>query len=203
MPKHFSADEKDQIRETLLSVGLEFFEKFGISKTNVGDITDKAGISKGSFYAFFNSKGDLFMEIYRRQREKAHREVLAEVTNGESDLYTLILQYTNGILRRIKEQPILEIVYDPAALMMISDKSVRERLLSFNQEINKHITDMVETWMVRDGKYNIEPKIVAKMFRCVNFVRFHESAIGSEDFELVLETMTHAVVEYVQKQKIG
>ena len=202
MPKHFSQKEKVQIRERLISVGLELFEKYGIGKTNVNDITEKAGISKGSFYAFFNSKGDLFMEIYRQEREKAHKEVLAEIDNGETELTRLISKYAAAMLKRLKEHPILDIVYDPAALMMISDKSVKDRLLLFNEEINRQITDMIEDWMERNGRYNIESKIVTKMFRSLNFLRFHDYAIGLEDFDEVLETMTRAVVEYIKNSKV-
>ncbi|MCL2569536.1 MAG: TetR/AcrR family transcriptional regulator [Oscillospiraceae bacterium] len=202
MPKHFSEEEKTEIRARLISVGLELFEKYGISKANVNDITARAGISKGSFYAFFASKGDLFMEVYRLERERAHEEILAELATDERDLGELMVEYSKAVMRKLKERPILEIVYDPPALAMISDQSVRDRLLLFNDQINKKITDMIQNWMDRDGAYTVDAKIVTKMFRSINFLKFHKQAIGVNDFDMVVSTMTEAVVDYIKHAKI-
>ena len=202
MPKHFSEQEKTEIRARLVAIGLELFEKYGISKTNVNDVTERAGISKGSFYAFFASKGDLFMEVYRLERERIHAEILAEIPDGEQDLCAFLKEYSAAMMRKVSECPILEMVYDPAALMMISDQSVRERLLLFNEQINKKITDMIEEWMERDGTYTIEAKIMTKMFRSLNFLKFHKDAIGLDDFDKVVATMTEAIVDYIKHAKV-
>src|SRR5687768_17315542 len=63
MPKGFSQKEKELIRSKLLQKGREYFEKYGLRKTNVEDLTRAAGISKGAFYLFFDSKEELFLEI--------------------------------------------------------------------------------------------------------------------------------------------
>jgi len=202
MPKHFSEEEKRLIRDRLISAGLELFEKYGISKTNISDITDLVGISKGSFYAFFSSKGDLFMEVYWVERRKAHVEVFAEISNGEQDLCERLQKYTVGMYNQLKKRPILEIVYDFEALTAISDKSAQERLAQFNAQINQEITDMIQGWMEQDGRYAIEPKIVTKMLRSINFLRFHDYVFGLEDFEIMVAHLSQAVLDYVKRSKI-
>src|SRR5512145_1088453 len=63
MPKAFSDHEKEDIRAQMLDKGKQLFEKQGIKKTSVDELAHAAGISKGAFYLFYESKEELFMEI--------------------------------------------------------------------------------------------------------------------------------------------
>lgn len=63
MPRAFSESEKKIIEESLLQQGQKQFSVFGLRKTNVEEIAQAAGISKGAFYLFFQSKEELFMRV--------------------------------------------------------------------------------------------------------------------------------------------
>lgn len=63
MPKGFTEQEKINIREKLVAACTEFWTKQGYRKTNVDELCKRAGISKGGFYLFFNSKEELFGEV--------------------------------------------------------------------------------------------------------------------------------------------
>ena len=77
MPRHFTEVEKNEIRHNLLKAARKLFIKFGFSKTTIMDITRESGIGKGSFYQFYNSKGDIFLEIYQIEREKIRRKIIS------------------------------------------------------------------------------------------------------------------------------
>ena len=64
MPKGFSDEEKNIIQKGLIEKGIELFSKFGLKKTNVEDLTNAVGIAKGSFYSFYNSKEELFLDVF-------------------------------------------------------------------------------------------------------------------------------------------
>jgi AcrR family transcriptional regulator len=66
MPR-FSEQEKAVIRETLLRKGESLFAQKGVQKVTVEELCDAAGIAKGSFYAFFDNKEMLFMDIINAQ----------------------------------------------------------------------------------------------------------------------------------------
>src|SRR5437762_14151525 len=68
MPKGFSEREREIIREKLLAKGKEYFGAHGVKKTNVEDLARAAGISKGAFYAFYDSKEELYFDILGRAR---------------------------------------------------------------------------------------------------------------------------------------
>lgn len=65
----FSDEERDRIRNELVEVGREKLLTFGPKKTNVADITEPVGIAKSSFYLFFDSKADIYLEIMQRETD--------------------------------------------------------------------------------------------------------------------------------------
>lgn len=59
----FSDIEKKNIRIKLIASCEESWAKFGYKKTSVDELCEKAGISKGAFYLFYESKEDLFYNV--------------------------------------------------------------------------------------------------------------------------------------------
>ena len=57
---------RTDVREKLLSAGLEAVHKRGFNATGVQDITDAAKVPKGSFYNHFESKDALGVEVVER-----------------------------------------------------------------------------------------------------------------------------------------
>ena len=79
MPRAFSKIEKELIREKLLDEGFKQFASYGLKKTNIEDLARAAGISKGAFYIFYDSKEALFMDVVERSEERVRKDVLAVI----------------------------------------------------------------------------------------------------------------------------
>ncbi len=79
MPKPFSEREKNLIRERLLEHGYKMFSAYGLAKTNVDEIARAAGISKGSFYGFYESKEALFMDVIELVEKRVRQQLLATI----------------------------------------------------------------------------------------------------------------------------
>lgn len=58
-------------RERLLEEGLNLFGRNGYAATGVQDITDAAGVPKGSFYNYFQSKEDFAVAVLELYRDRA------------------------------------------------------------------------------------------------------------------------------------
>jgi AcrR family transcriptional regulator len=70
-------DSRDQTTQRLLDAAQKLIAKKGLSAASVEDIAAAAGYTRGAFYSNFGSKGDLFIELLRRDHEKAHDEFKA------------------------------------------------------------------------------------------------------------------------------
>ncbi len=79
MPKAFSEREKEIIGERLLEQGYRLFSAYGLKKTNVEEIALAAGISKGAFYSFYDSKEALFMEVIEQVEKRVRQQLLTAI----------------------------------------------------------------------------------------------------------------------------
>jgi TetR/AcrR family transcriptional repressor of nem operon len=73
---------KPSVREEILSAGLETLHLRGFNATSVQDITEAAGVPKGSFYNHFSSKEDLGAAVVEQYAAKAvkRRAILSDPT---------------------------------------------------------------------------------------------------------------------------
>ena len=71
MATAFNDTERDAIREALQDAAWRHACGEGMRKTTVDDLAAEAGISKGAFYRFYDSKEALFLEVL----DRFHRHV--------------------------------------------------------------------------------------------------------------------------------
>ena len=69
----FSKEENERIRKNLIDEAKKRALTVGMRKTSVEELTDAVGISKGSFYKYFDSKELLFFTVL----EEIHSELYA------------------------------------------------------------------------------------------------------------------------------
>lgn len=64
MKRAVSDKAKESRKEDLMESALELFAKGGFNTAKISDITEKAGLSTGTFYIYFDSKTDIYRELY-------------------------------------------------------------------------------------------------------------------------------------------
>jgi len=79
MPKAFTEHEKDLISKRLIEQGYKLFSVYGLKKTSIEELAQAAGISKGAFYLFYESKEALFMDVAELAEQHFRQEILATV----------------------------------------------------------------------------------------------------------------------------
>jgi len=79
MPRAFTEHEKELIGKRLLKQGEKLFSAYGLKKTNVEELAQAAGISKGAFYIFYPSKEALFMDVIEEAEIRVRKEILAVI----------------------------------------------------------------------------------------------------------------------------
>ena len=69
---------KPNVREKIVQAGLDQFHRAGFNGSSVEDITNLAGVPKGSFYNHFKSKEDLALEVVDRYVEQGPHALLQD-----------------------------------------------------------------------------------------------------------------------------
>lgn len=113
---------KASSRETLAEAACELFLERGYDATSVADITQRAGVSRSSFFNYFASKSDVLWSGLDARIAQASDALAALVRDGDADR-------VRGILREI----VRDFAPDPLALalrnrsaMGLDDELVRD-----------------------------------------------------------------------------
>ena len=86
MPKPLSENERAHIKNKLIEVAEECLARYGLKKTTVDEIVQKAGIPKGTFYLFYKSKELLFFDVFIAFHDKCHADLRARIDDMDDDI---------------------------------------------------------------------------------------------------------------------
>jgi len=89
---------KPNHRDLLLDTGLRVLHKRGFNATSVQDITEAAGVPKGSFYNHFESKEDLGAEVILRYLESSNK-TQAVLRDPKLSPYARLRKYFEGLVQ--------------------------------------------------------------------------------------------------------
>ena len=108
MPKAFTEYEKDLIGKRLLEQGYRLFSAYGLKKTSIEELAQAAGISKGAFYLFYESKEALFMDVAELAEQHFRQEILATVDLPGSSPRARLFAILKKAFSLLKTIPILQ-----------------------------------------------------------------------------------------------
>jgi AcrR family transcriptional regulator len=108
MPKWFSEQDKEIIRKRLLEQGHKLFSAYGFKKTSIEDIAKAAGISKGAFYSFYESKEMLFMDVIEQVEITTRKKILESIDITGPSPRIRLLYILKGAFALFQELPILQ-----------------------------------------------------------------------------------------------
>ena len=91
-------DQGSQRKQQLLDHAAELFAERGYAATRVVDICARAGVAKGLFYWYFDSKEDLLHELVESMRLRLRRAQAAAI-EANSDPLTQIRQGAEASVR--------------------------------------------------------------------------------------------------------
>ncbi len=59
----FSSEHRERVREKIVQSARRLFNRHGFNTVSIDDVMADAGLTRGSFYAYFGSKSDLYAEL--------------------------------------------------------------------------------------------------------------------------------------------
>ncbi len=72
----FSEGEKELIRNKLSEAARGCLGRYGVRKTTGDELVQQAGIAKGSFYNFYNSKECLFFNVLEEYQKSTIQDLI-------------------------------------------------------------------------------------------------------------------------------
>lgn len=130
-------------RDRLLEVAKELFSQKGYYETRISDIVNRANVAQGTFYIYFSSKEDIFLELIK----KLHLELVGKLsTYRDSD------KEFKEIIRDITKQFLTE-VYQNRDIAQIFFGQLLGINEDFRQLYIKKISDIQQIFREVISKY--------------------------------------------------
>ncbi|MHC1723709.1 MAG: TetR/AcrR family transcriptional regulator [Aminipila sp.] len=177
-------------KKDLFDCGKELFSKKGFKSTNVSDITKAARIGTGTFYNYYSSKEDLFMEIFLKENEKLKRSILESI-NPDEDPLILGKKLMALNLKQMNANPILREWYNTDVFSKIEQHFREKNGLQNVNFMYDNFSEIIIRWQM-EGKMrkDIDSDLIMAIFTVPVVIDMHKEEIGLQYFPQILDYLT-------------
>jgi AcrR family transcriptional regulator len=193
--KRLPAEER---REQILQIAAEVFSSKGYRMASVSDIVEQAGIGRGTFYIYFDSKKDIFLELIEKyfrdfadMLEENHR-LLQDAFNTRRKVLRTWRDNMLRILEYHRDNPHLTHIAYREALGMDEDFSdkVEELSAMARDKLVYELQMMCDQGMMRECDVEVVTTII--MGSAINVVLQHLLMERGRD----IEELADMIMEY-------
>ncbi len=188
MSRAFNQQEKLQIHESLLKSGCNLFGKNGFTKTNVDAIAENSGISKGTFYQFWDSKEAFFFACLEETELRFQEEIIAPLISSGRHPAEILGSLINETLKATESYPMIAQALDPVLMNRLIRKLPSEILERHQEKDRGEFALIVSSWNPEVFDPGIEPEILDGLFKGLLMMSLHRDIIGDDIFPKVIET---------------
>ena len=197
----FTETEKKHIREQLLEAGRGLFSRYGLKKTSLEDLTRPAGIAKSSFYSFFDSKEELYMELMMAMREEVKARIFGASFEASGDARGAIKLFLRAVVNELETNPLTRrLVTHPEELQMLARKVSPEQMEANIEASSLPIRSFIEEGQMRGDVSPGDPEVMAGVIRSVAILPLHKDEIG-DTYPEVLEMMINLVADGLTRRE--
>lgn len=195
MPRAFTEDEKVTIKGKLLDEGRKLFAARGLRKTSVEELATAAGISKGAFYLFYESKEALFMDVVEEAERHFRQEVMDAIdlpgASPSARLYTVL----HRAFTLWKSIPILQF-FTHADYEVLARRIPEATMQAHLHSDQVFITALIERCRNAGIPIQIPPQQLDGLLHALFFASLHEDDFGAGELTEAIELLLKLTVAY-------
>jgi AcrR family transcriptional regulator len=172
-----------------------FYSK-GFKDTNVADIAKMAGIGVGTFYNYYSSKEELFLEVYIKENEN-HKKHLLESMNWNDDPVTLITKMVAQNVSEMNSNLILKEWYNKELFSKLEQSFYkRGEIGKFDEATHNDRIELIRRWKA-EGKIrdDIDDEMINAIFSAIFYVELHKNDIGIQHFPQIILYITEFIMK--------
>lgn len=196
MPKAFSESEKQIICAQMREKGKTLFEKQGLKKTSVDELTEAVGISKGAFYLFYGSKEELFMEILEEMETDFRSRIFDFSMRPNENGRELLAKLLKKTLLTWEQYPLVK-NFSMSDYEYLARKLPPERLQTHVRQDDEFVNDFIKR-IKREGiAVKASPRVVSNLMKSLFFVGLHRNDLGDNAYVETMEVLADLVAGYI------
>jgi len=196
MPKAFSEHEKETIRAQMREKGKKLFEKQGLKKTSVDELTEAVGISKGAFYLFYKSKEELFLEILEELEIEFRSRIFDFSIGPQEDARKLLGNLLKSALLTWDQYPLLK-NFGMVEYEYLARKLPAERIQTHINQDNEFVNDFIKR-IKREGiAVKSSPRVISNLMKSLFFISLHRDDLDTNAYAESMKILADLVARYI------
>ncbi|HHV23472.1 MAG: TetR/AcrR family transcriptional regulator [Methanosarcina sp.] len=202
--RSFTDEEREIIRRKIIDQGKDCFARYGVKKTSIEDLTKDLGIAKSSFYSFFNSKEDLFLQIFKEEREALKDSLLENsFLKYRTEPDKAVRAYLYYVLNIVNKHPIWRKVFiEEERLGLTISRSSEEKIKNIRRENVEMILPFFEEWADAGLLIDKNTRILAETTYAVLYLMRFRNEIEKEDFPEIMDFFIDLLAENIVKRNV-
>ena len=187
MPRSFSEEEKERIKNLLYEKGRELFSIYGLKKTGVAELAAAAGIAQGSFYIFFDSKEELYFRVMEIEEERIQAKFKAKLLDGKKMNRQKFKEFLQEALQVFQENPLIRQLWTDRELETLLKRLPRKMLDRHTSRDTDTLVPLIKHWQSEGSMVKESPEVLVGVIRALFFIPLHQDEIGAEIYPRVAD----------------
>jgi AcrR family transcriptional regulator len=182
-------------KEAILQAAKTLFSEKGYKATNISEITETAGIATGTFYLYYDSKTQLFMDLFLDENLKLKKHLM-EIIDLNGDPESVIQELTLLNMEGMRSNPILREWYNREVFEKIEEKYREDKGIDNLDFLYSIFITVIKRWQA-EGKMrsDIDSEMIMAIFSAVINIDTHKDEIGIEYFPEILDYLMDFVMK--------
>ena len=200
--RSFTDEEREIIKQKIIDRGKDCFARYGIKKTGIEDLTEGMGIAKSSFYSFFNSKEDLFLQIFKEEKEALKDSILENsFLKYRTEPDKAIRAYLRHVLQIVDNHPIWrKLVIENEHLELTISRFSEEEIKNIREDSVAIILPFFEEWAAAGLLIDKPARILAETTQATLSLIHFRNKIEDDDFSEVMDLFIDLLAENITKK---
>ncbi len=200
--RSFTDEEREIIRRKIIDQGKDCFARYGVKKTSIEDLTKDLGIAKSSFYSFFSSKEDLFLQIFKDEREALMDSLLENsFLKYRTEPDKAVRAYLHYLLNIVNNHPIWKKIFiEKECAELTIFLSSEEKIRNIHRENVEIILPFFEKWADAGLLIDKNTRLLAEATCTVFSLTRFRNEVRDEDFPEIMDFFIDLLAENIVKK---
>ncbi|MBT2658181.1 TetR family transcriptional regulator [Bacillus sp. ISL-18] len=187
------------MKHKLIETGIQLFDQNGFKSTSVQDIVQLLGVTKGTFYYYFDSKEELLKDIHLIYIEGLVQEQEEIIQNHKTTCTQKLYEIVRLLIRNIRTKRQSARIFT-REMRHLSDKyinEIKEKRTEFRKNTQKLIEDAIQQSEFKQG---LHPDIITMgILGITNWSYYWFNPDGEVSEEQVVEIFVNMILNGIYK----
>jgi hypothetical protein len=199
LPESISMEDKKNV---IFDTARKLFYEKGFKDTNVSEIANAAGIGVGTFYNYYSSKEELFLEVFVEENITVKQNMFKQITPNDA-LVAISTKMMTQYVNTVNSNRIIGEWYNKELFSKLERYFYQQNgMRSINDFMYNDITGLIKKWK-SEGKIrtDIDDDMILAIFNSIIYIDMHKTDIGIKYFPKIITLLYEFITKGLAEPK--